>query len=144
MTDDQLIQFLELLKADVINSLQAKGRDSNGQIAKQIVIVKEGGVFRLQLPGYLLLLETGRGPTRPNAIAANPPMIQRIMQWCQEKGIPEKAAWAIKKSIDKKGFKGTAGLLTGPLGIENINLRLAPILDTLSAKLVSQIVENMD
>lgn len=144
MTDDQLIQFLELLKADVINSFQAKGKYNSGQIAKQITIVKEDGAFCLQLPGYLQLLETGRGPTGPDAVAGDPPMIQRILQWCQDKGIPEKAAWGIKKSIDKKGFNGTAGLLTEPLGAENINLRLIPVLEALSAELINQIVENLE
>ena len=119
--------FLELLKTDVINSLQANGKDATGQTAKQLTIIEDGGNFKLQLPGYMQLLETGRGPTSPDAVSGDPPMIRRIQQWCQEKGIPDEAAWAIKKSIDKKGFKGIPGLLTEPLGDDNVNLRLNSI-----------------
>ncbi len=72
MNNDQLIQFLELLKTDVINSLQANGKNATGQTAKQFIITGDGGKVQLQLPGYMQLLETGRGPTSPNAVAGNP------------------------------------------------------------------------
>src|SRR5579864_1676917 len=106
MTNDNLIQFLELLKADLINSLQTNGKYATGRTAKQLTVAEVDGKVELQLPGYMQLLETGRWPTSKNAVAADPPMIQRIQQWCKAKGIPDNAAWAIKKSIDKKGYKG--------------------------------------
>ncbi|MFI5138695.1 MAG: hypothetical protein ACHQIM_12785 [Sphingobacteriales bacterium] len=140
MNNDQLIQLLELLKTDVINSMQANGKDATGQTAKQLTIVEGDNGVQLQLPGYMQLLETGRGPTSPDAVAGNPPMIQRIQQWCQAKGIPDKAAWAIKKSIDKKGFKGQPGLLTGPLGNDNINLRLNPVLQAIADGISGELV----
>jgi hypothetical protein len=129
MKNDQLIQLLELLKTDVINSMQANGKYATGQTARQITIVENGNNVQLQFPDYMLALEIGRGSTSKNAVAGNPPMIQRIQQWCAAKGIPDKAAWAIKKSIDKKGYLGKPGILTEPLGNENINLRLNPVLD---------------
>ncbi len=143
MTNTQLTQFLELIRSDIINSLQANGKDTSGQAAKQITIVEDGNTVHLQIPGYMQLLETGRGPTSPDAAPGNPPMIQLIQQWCREKGIPDKAAWAIKKSIDKKGFKGIPGLLTEPLGDDNINLRLNPILDEISEQLIGMIGEQI-
>jgi hypothetical protein len=139
MNNDQLIQLLELLKTDVINSMQANGRDATGQTAKQLTIVEGDNSAQLQLPGYMQLLETGRGPTSPDAVAGNPPMIQRIQQWCQAKGIPDKAAWAIKKSIDKKGFKGIPGLLTEPLGNDNINLRLNSVMDSIADGIIEEL-----
>jgi len=144
MTDELIIQFLELIKTDVINSLQQNGKAATGQIANQITIVRDENNITLQLPGYLKLLETGRRPTSSDAVLFDPPMIDRIRQWCQEKGIPETAVWAIKKSIDKRGFKGVAGLLTVPLGDDNINTRLEPTLDAIATEAVKQIIEGLE
>jgi len=143
MNNDQLIQFLELLKTDVINSMQANGKDATGQTAKQLTIVEDGANVQLQLPGYMQMLETGRGPTGLNAVAGDPPMIQRIQQWCQAKGIPDKAVWAIKRSIDKKGFKGIPGLLTEPLGEDNINTRLNPIMDSMTDDIIEELIKSI-
>jgi hypothetical protein len=135
MDTEQLIQFLEALRTDIINSLQGAGSDITGQTAKSLTIDQEAKGFQLQMPGYMQLLETGRGPTSSNPIAGNPPMIQRIQQWCQAKGLPDKAAWAIKKSIDKKGYKGKPGILSEPLGDDNIDQRLSPVLENLANEL---------
>jgi len=140
MMDQQLIQFLELIKADVINAMQAHGSDATGQTAKQFSITVDGNTLQLALPGYMQLLETGRGPTSADPVAVNPPMIQRIQQWCQEKGIPDKVAWAIKKSIDKKGYKGKPGILSEPLGDDNINSRLDMVLPDITNAITEQIV----
>jgi len=141
--NQQLTHLLELLKTDLINSMQAKGKYASGQTAQQITIVTDGDKAQLQIPGYLQLVETGRGPTTPNATQGDPPMIQRIQDWCRAKGLPDKAAWAIKKSIDKKGYNGTPGILTDPLSDENINLRLAPILENMANEAVAQIAINV-
>ena len=132
MDEDQLIQFLDSLRTDIINSLQAAGSDASGQTAKSLTIIRYVDGFQLQMPGYMQLLETGRAPTSADPMAGNPPMIQRIQQWCQAKGIPDKAAWAIKKSIDKKGYKGKPGILSEPIGDDNINLRLSPALEKIA------------
>ena len=139
MNNTQLIQLLELLKTDIINSLQAAGSNASRQTAKQLTITQQDNSLQLNLPGYMELLETGRGPTGPNAVPGDPPMIQRIQQWCREKGIPDKAAWAIKKSIDKKGFKGKPGILSAPLGDDNINNHLNPILEAIAEEISKQI-----
>jgi len=131
--------LLELLKTDVINSMQAAGSNATGQTAKQLTITQQDNTVQLNMPGYMGLLETGRGPTGPNAVPGDPPMIQRIQQWCQEKGIPDKAAWAIKKSIDKKGFKGKPGIISEPLGDDNINNHLNPILEAIAEEISKQI-----
>jgi hypothetical protein len=132
METDELVQLLEALRTDIINSLQAAGSGNTGQTAKSLTVVQQADGFQLQMPGYMQLLETGRGPTSSTPIAGDPPMIQRIQQWCQAKGIPDKAAWAIKKSIDKKGYKGKPGILSEPLGDNNINQRLSPVLENMA------------
>jgi hypothetical protein len=143
MTNDHLTTFLESLKTDVINSMQANGKYATGQTAGQITIEGDGDKMQLQLPAYMQTLENGRAPTGKNATAGSPPIIDRIKQWCQAKGIPDKAAWAIKKSIDKNGYKGVPGILTEPLGDDNINLRLNQAADPMADDIVKQIVDSV-
>jgi hypothetical protein len=140
MDTEQLILFLESLKTDVINSLQAAGSYASGQTAKSLTVVQDAGSFQLQMPGYMRLLETGRAPTSSSPIAGDPPMIQRVQQWCQAKGIPDKAVWAIKKSIDKKGYKGKPGILSNPLSDDNINLRLSPALGKIAGEVAQLLI----
>jgi hypothetical protein len=132
MNHPQLTLFLGSLKTDLLNSLQSKGSAAGSETVRQITIVQEGDKAQLLIPGFLQTLETGRGPTSKNAAPGVPPMIQRIKQWCLAKGIPEREAWAIKKTIDKKGFKGKPGILTEPLSEENIDRRLKPIMESLA------------
>ncbi len=139
-----LTDFLESLKTDVIHSLQANGKIATGQSAQQITVVNDCDKAQLQLPGSLHILETGRAPTGPNPIAGNPPMIDRIKEWCAAKGIPDKAAWAIKKSIDKNGYKGTPGILSGPLGEDNINRRLSPATEEMASTIVQNIIDSIN
>jgi len=144
MTNDHLISFLESLKTDLIHSMQVQGKYATGQIAQQITVSTDGNNAQLQLPGYLQLLETGRSPTGKIALPGNPPMIDRIKQWCQAKGIPDKDAWAIKKSIDKKGFPGTPGILSEPLSDANINLRLSQNTNPMADDIVQSIVDSIE
>lgn len=135
--------FLNLLKNDVLNSMQAMGKAADAQTIDQMAVTKTSTGFQLELPGFLQILETGRAPTGKNAQTSNPPMIDRIKEWCLEKGIPEKQAWAIKKSIDKNGFKGKPGLLSNPLSAENIKHRVDPVLDQLASIIGMQITVSL-
>lgn len=138
-TTETLNQIAEALKNDVISSLQAKG-SAGGQTAQQVSIIKTENGLQLQLPAYLLILEKGRGPTSKSPVPGNPPMIQRIQQWCREKGIDDKAAWAIKKKIDKVGYPAKPGIISGPLGQDNINNRLEAPLNQLAENITAQIL----
>ena len=134
---------LDALKTDLINSMQAKGSYGSGKTAKEITITTVDNKAQLQIPFVLQVLEKGRGPTSKNATQGSPPMIDRIKQWCQEKGIPEREAWAIKKSIDKHGFKGKPGLLTEPLNEDNINRRLQPAMESLANELIGDVLKKL-
>jgi len=138
-TDDILNEIAAALKTDIINSLQTNGSASD-QTMQQITITKTDTGIQLQLPAYLLILEKGRGPTSKNPVPGNPPMIRRIQQWCREKGIDDKAAWAIKKKIDKVGYPAKPGIITAPLGDDNINNRLAGPLQQLAETITTQIL----
>ena len=131
--------FLNNLKTDLISSLRSKGITTT-QTIDQIKITADGDRQQLQVPGYLQVLEKGRGPTGKNAPTGNPPMIQRIQQWCRDKGIPEKAAWAVKKKIDKAGYPAKPGILTDPLGNDNINARLNESSAQIAENLTTQII----
>jgi len=139
-----LTPLLDSLKTDLINSLQANGKVATGQTIQQITIVDNGDNASLQIPGYLQELENGRGPTSKNAVPGNPPMIDRIKAWCQAKGIPDKAAWAVKKSIDKNGYKGTPGILSEPLGDANIDLRLTQQMTNMADDIAQNIADSFD
>ncbi len=136
MNQPEITQFLQNIQTDLINSLQTK----NITNTQNITITANNQTQQLQIPSYLQIVETGRGPTSKNAQPGTPPMIQRIQQWCQAKGIPDKAAWAIKKKIDKVGFPGKPGLLTGPLGDDNINTKLDQTLEQMADNISNQIL----
>lgn len=136
MNQPEITQFLQSIQTDLINSLQTK----NITNTQEINIITNNQTQQLQIPSYLQIVETGRGPTSKNAQPGNPPMIQRIQQWCRDKGIPDKAAWAIKKKIDKVGFPGKPGLLTGPLGDDNINTKLDQTLEQMADNISNQIL----
>lgn len=137
----ELTTFLDSLLTDVIHSMQAKGRYATGQTAQQINIIDDGEQASLQMPAYIQALESGRSPTSHNPTPGDVPMIDRIKQWCQAKGIPDKAAWAIKKSIDNKGYQGIPGILSEPLGDDNIYLHLTQVTDDISDRIARQITE---
>lgn len=141
---EPIIEFLESLKVDIIHSLQAHGKIATGQTMQQITVTGDNDSAQLLLPGYLQLLETGRKPTGANPVPGNPPMIERIKAWCTAKGIPDQAAWAIKKSIDKKGFKGVTGILSGPLSEENVNLRLDPAAKQIADSVIQHIINSLN
>lgn len=141
-TDQIISNLLNNLKTDLLNSLQAKGTTAT-QTINQIQITTDGDTQQLQIPGYLQILETGRGPTPKNAPPGNPPMIRRIQQWCQAKGIPDKAAWAIKKKIDKVGYPAKPGIITDALGNDNINARLNESSDQIAENITTQILNTL-
>lgn len=142
MPNDALTTLLESLKTDVINSLQANGKMATGQTAQQITVTSDDDGAQLQLPAYIQLLETGRGPTSSSPVPGDQPMIDRIKAWCEAKGIPGKAAWAVKKSIDKKGFKGVPGILSESLSDDNINLRLDPAAENIADAIGQQMLDS--
>ena len=121
MTNDHITTLIATLKTDLINSLQSKGITSD-QTISQIKISSNGNQQQLQIPGYLQIVEKGRGPTSSNPVPGDPPMIQRIQQWCREKGIPE----------------------SQPLGDANINSRLNQSTEQIAGELLTQILNSIN
>ncbi|HXP53146.1 MAG TPA: hypothetical protein VN922_24595 [Bacteroidia bacterium] len=140
MTTPQIISTaLTAIRNDVINSLQANGRNATGETiaALEIALTESGG--QLLAPWWIDALEVGRKPTSQGAVQGNPPMIERIKEWCAAKGIDSAAAWAIKKSIDKYGYPGKPGVLTQPLELADAHINNA--LEEIAENLQQQIAE---
>lgn len=125
-TNQQIISTaLTNIRTDIINSLQANGRNATGETiaALEIALREDGG--QLLAPWWIDALEKGRKPTSQGAQLGDPPMIERIKAWCTAKGIDTAAAWAIKKSIDKYGYPGKPGVLTQPLELADAHINEA-------------------
>jgi hypothetical protein len=135
---DLLNELVESIKTDVINSLQAKGRYATGQTVKALEVAENGSQVQLLAPEYIEILETGRPPTSPNAPKGDPTVFERIQEWCDAKGIDQKAAWAITQNIHKNGYKGKPGVLTEPLSDQNIDKHATDIADQLATLIITQ------
>lgn len=114
-TSTILTTLLTNIRTDVVNSMQSKGRYATGETVAALEVVIDGNKGKLLAPWWIDAQEKGRKPTSQGVPAGEPPMIERIKAWCDAKGIDQKAAWAIKKSIDKYGYRGIPGVLTEPL-----------------------------
>ena len=135
--------FVDTLKTDVINSMQAHGRYASGKTAREITTNADDNASELSAPEYIDKLEDGRGPTSPGAPAGDPTVFEQIKAWCAIRGIDEKAAYPIAKSIHKYGYKGKPGVLTEPLGEDNINNRLNNTLEQLADNEVDSFLESL-
>lgn len=143
MPDNQTIltNFLTAVRTDVVNSMQASGRFATGETIANIDVEATDSDGQITAPWWIDALEKGRKPTSSGATAGDPPMIDRIKAWCAAKGIDDKAAWAIKKSIDKKGYPGKPGVLTEPLSDDNINSKLDIALELIAANMQHEIAD---
>lgn len=142
-TNDQILtDLISNLKTDLINSLQSKGVASSKTV-NDIKEVNNGNRHQLQIPGYLQFVENGRRPASQNPQPGHPPMIQRIQEWCNSKGIPGKAAWAIKKKIDKVGYAAKPGTLSQPLGDANIGRRLDQSSSQIAENVITELLNTI-
>lgn len=150
MSSKEIItKFIDTLRVDVINSMQSSGQSATGQTAAQLQIYNDESDQTLTGPFWIDTLEFGRKPTKPGAPAGTPTVYENIVAWATAKGIPEFETndkgqkinvWrAITAHIHKYGYEGKPGVLSAPLGDDNVNNRLA---DTME-QLASMEVENM-
>lgn len=54
---------------------------------------------------FFRVVETGRGPTRPDYQRGEKTLVEAIKEWLSAKGLEQGLAYAIAKSIHKKGTK---------------------------------------
>lgn len=140
-----LNNFIDAIKTDVINSIQANGRYATGQTVKELTPVISDNYAALLAPEYIDALEYGRKPTRPNAPTGDPTVFERIQEWCAAKGITDKgAAYAITKNIHKNGYPGKPGVLTEPLSDDNINAKLKILMEQIAGNEAEMVLELFD
>ena len=122
---------------DIILSLEANGRKATGKTAEALQVVQNGFKVELEAPGYIDILETGRGPTSPDAPPGNPTVFEMIKEWCAAKGIDEKFAYPITQKIHKEGYAGRPGLLSNPLSDDNVDKRATEAAGALADLLIT-------
>lgn len=90
------------------DNLSSTGTSATGKTAQSLryEVTNEGTKATLKVIGkpYFMVVETGRKPT-PNYDKPSKAFVQSIKEWIQAKGGNEKFAYAIAKSIHKKGTK---------------------------------------
>lgn len=91
----------------------ATGRTSS---SLTYTVTREGTKEILTVTGraFIMALETGRKPT-PQYTKPSKAFVDNIREWLQAKGEDTAPAYAIAKSIHKKGTKGTPGIISEPV-----------------------------
>lgn len=109
---------------DLQESLKRNDRIATGDTSKSIrseVTTRGNAVIAVMYgPKHLPLLQSGRRPTHTREQWAKDKgkggaPIAPLERWLRARGL-NVSPWAIKYSVDTKGFKGTPGLIDEPLG----------------------------
>lgn len=106
---DSLVQQIK----QAIAPHSATGRTAQ---SVQFSVRREGTRDILQITGrpFIMALETGRKATQQYTKPSKE-FVESIREWLAAKGNDTGLAYAIAKSIHKKGTKGTAGIISGPV-----------------------------
>lgn len=139
-----LFSVVEGLKGDLVTSLQNANRVASGDTINAIESRADETSAQLLGPQYLYALQDGRKPTSPDAPAGDPTLFQQIQKWCAAKGIDQKAAYPITKSIHENGYPGTPGIIDEPLSDENVDKYLLKCLGDLSGLFVNEVSNQME
>ena len=144
MSNNPLSDFVALIKEDLIHSLQSYKRVATGRTIEALEQVDEDRRSTLYGPEYIDNLEFGRKPTPEGTPAGDPTLVEAISNgWLQARGIPLGKAWAVANSIHKNGYSGTPGVLTTPLGDDNINKRLDETVNQLAELTAVEIADSL-
>lgn len=88
------------------SNLQSTGTNATGKTSRSLrfEVRQEGSKTTLKVIGkpYFAVVETGRKPT-PQYDKPSKAFVDSIREWTQAKGLPNSLAYAIAKSIHKKG-----------------------------------------
>lgn len=91
--------FLETMRDGLIGYMDSEDRNATGQSKASIQVVNVTGTTG-QLIGaeYIQYVFKGRGPGKM-------PPLNKIVDWCNARGIPRGMAWIIAKNIAESGTK---------------------------------------
>lgn len=94
-----ITEFLESIKTELIEDMDRNNRNATGKTRASLKLANVTG-FSGQLLGaeHIQFSFQGRGPGKM-------PPLSQIIDWCNARGIPRKAAWIIAKRISEAGTK---------------------------------------
>jgi hypothetical protein len=97
-------------------ALSSKSATGKTVQSLQYQVRREGNKDILTVTGrpYIMALETGRKAT-PQYTKPSFAFVQNIREWLSAKGSDQGLAYAIAKSIHKKGTVGTHGIISNPV-----------------------------
>lgn len=129
-----LKQLGEAIIYELVASMHRKGRVASGKTINDIILHVDGmNRIYIDAPYYIIALERGRKATNSHGPFQASPISfkQSLALWMAARGIDQgpikgnakygPVLWAIYTNINKKGFPGTPGLLSGPLANEALN-----------------------
>lgn len=135
------------IMAELIASMHRYGRVASGRTINAIELHVEGDSrMYISGPAYIFALEKGRKPTGatgPFPRYGGLTFKESLKLWMAAKGIEAKAFYPIYRSINKKGFAGTPGVLTQPLSDQAIDKALDSNLGVLANLYVQQIANEL-
>jgi hypothetical protein len=111
-----LNQYGGTLVSDIKKSIAPHNATGKTSASLNFTVKREGTKEILTVTGraFIMSLETGRKPT-PQYTKPSKDFVQNIREWLAAKGEDTSPAYAIAKSIHKKGSKGTPAIITGPV-----------------------------
>ena len=91
--------FLETMKLELIAYMDSENRNATGQSKASIQVVNiTGSTGQLIGAEWIAFVFKGRGPGKM-------PPIDKIIDWCNARGIPRNVAWVIARNISESGTK---------------------------------------
>lgn len=94
---DIIRDFLETMRAGLVDYMDAEDRNATGKSKASIKVVNvTGSTGQLIGAEYIQFVFKGRGPGKL-------PPLSKIIDWCNARGIPRAAAWVIAKNIAESG-----------------------------------------
>src|SRR5688572_19159653 len=119
------------------------GHSATGATARSLrfEVRREGTKDILKVFGrpFIMALETGRKPT-PQYTKPSRDFVANIREWLKAKGGDQDLAYAIAKSIHKKGTKGTPGIISNDVN-STVDLIQQDILKQFAAQWMFNVVE---
>jgi len=88
---------LEGVGVDGVEIMQGTAPDASGFLKDHIDYNLIGFKLSFTMPEYAKYVEYGTPPHFPP--------VEEIREWCKTVGVPEDAAWAIAKAIEKRGTR---------------------------------------
>lgn len=95
-SQQMITEFLEAIKLDMLDYMQAENRNATGKSAASLTVKATPKTGSLTGNAGIEYVFRGRGPGKM-------PPLSAIIDWCNARGIPRGAAWSIARKIAAAG-----------------------------------------